>query len=399
MFETEEGYSVELLKQPYIDFKYEKTEIKEANGEFLENIIKFSNETEIPTLFFCSGKYKVTFPIGSVEHKVLVNEGKDVFEHSLKNGAFLFVEGQLVEYQTSQYFAEGGYCRTEDDIKQLAMMIGLEYVSQKVKNGSFKSNLNNYFNNFRKSGASNYTLGAKSFDMEVELPEMKEGGHFNVKNRFNWSAFSPNIGSSIEVERLICLNGMVSNNPLVSNEIRIINEWEEHLEVAKKALNHSIYHTLESHFNKMKMAPASVHLINTINNHAEIRLKALGNRVDIQNASERRRLEEIYSITSREKVYDFLRNTFGEIKAGENIFETRLGNDFGSHLTLMDAWNITTEMATHTSETAKSKDHFLNSLANKIVFDSEYKINTRTKENFQSSFSLSDVERDFFGQS
>lgn len=367
-----EGKIVELLESPEITFQYnfeKEGDKRKANITigFLENGATYVVTEQDP------------------EYRIYEKEGEESFEHFFKKGVFLFVNQELVEYRPSGYIKNGGFCRTENDIYLLAQQIGLlEIQRQREK----KENVDNMFANFSRYGKSNFSLSGQSRDFEIEIPDMKDGGHMLSRNSFKWSAFSSQIETHVSFERLSCLNGMVSTSNFLNTSVNIQNEWEENIRIANIALNNKIVSLLNSHFSKMAYSPASLNLIGTINSHAEIRL---GN--ENITPSEKKRLTEIYSATDVEQIKRYLNIKYGKIKPVSN-------EHAASMLTLFDAWNLTTEMATHTPEHGRSTMVYLNRLANKIVFDNKYKMNISksTKDYYTPSFSWSDVERAFWGE-
>lgn len=365
-----EGKIVQLVENPTLSFSYNFNTDKEGNEKAKITIV-FEQE---------EATYSVTEK--SPEYKLYLKEGKESFESFFNNGVYLIINSEVVEYRPSGYKKNGGFCRTEEDIELLAKYIGLKEI-QNIRTGS-----QGLFNEFERN-SKNFGLVGSSKGFEIEIPHLKDGGHMVSTNTFKWSAFSSQIESHVSFERLSCLNGMVSRNPLLNTSINIQNEWEENLRIANKALNNKIVNLLETHFSKMAFSPASMTIVETINYHANERLK----NPNLDGIGQRT-LSNIESITDVETMRRYLNIKYGKIK---NFSDK---NSVASMLTMFDAWNLVTEMATHTPEYGSSNTKYLNNFANKIVFDNKNKMHISNSKLIAEtpSFSWSDAERAFFGE-
>ena len=67
------------------------------------------------------------------------------------------------------------------------------------------------------------------------------------------------------------------------------------------------------------------------------------------------------------------------------------------HLTMFDAYNIATEISSHTTETGSSSRHGLDKFANELVFDRTDRSQHAARFGGPSVASFSDADQAFFG--
>jgi len=80
------------------------------------------------------------------------------------------------------------------------------------------------------------------------------------------------------------------------------------------------------------------------------------------------------------------------------VFEDKnLSAQLPGHLTAFDAYNIATELRTHTNPTSKSTDNALDKFANVLLFDRQSNYNAAGKVVNRTS-SFSDPTKAFFGE-
>ena len=82
----------------------------------------------------------------------------------------------------------------------------------------------------------------------------------------------------------------------------------------------------------------------------------------------------------------------------ENAFkDRRLAAQLPSHLSIFDAYNIATEIASHTSPTDGSSNHALDKYSNELVFDRQDRRTHAARFGGPSAASFSDPDAAFFG--
>ena len=133
---------------------------------------------------------------------------------------------------------------------------------------------------------------------------------------------------------------------------------------------------------------ATVGEVIQISEHAATRLK----QIELFDMGERQRLHNIAEI-SNPKIH--LRDVYRQ-----GVFEDKaIANRVAGHMTAFDAWNLVTEMYSHTHASTDSSDVGLQRMANALLFDGEQRskrlLNIGHSSRVTSSFS--DPTTAFFG--
>lgn len=262
-------------------------------------------------------------------------------------GSFFFVNNSLFDYRTSEY---KGYVASDEAINILNTEIG---VSDKRK-----LEVKNVINPVK---SDKYTLRGAVSRGELEVQGMSDGGHFKTAIAFSWNPFYTDIHSDAFLERLICSNGMVATSNAMQYRIPIINDWKENLEVATRRLQQKFKGMVVESLEDLTRHRASVGTIQLLNNHLKQRYHVAAN-----NPAEKDRLKQLLNLTNASEhcadVY--------KMKVFQNQSIAKM---LPSHLTAYDAFNIATEMASHTREISGSSDIAINRVAAGILFDGSEK--------------------------
>ena len=82
-----------------------------------------------------------------------------------------------------------------------------------------------------------------------------------------------------------------------------------------------------------------------------------------------------------------------------NTLDKSLASQLPSHLSSFDAFNVATEMRTHTDETSRSSNAALDKMANTLLFDREYNyVASSSRFGHTISSSWTDPDEAFIGQ-
>lgn len=261
-----------------------------------------------------------------------------VLTESLKGAPFVFLGDELIDYRDNRY---KGFVHQEDVLNQIADEVGVDTHS------SFKQK------HRKKNGK--FVLGSKVFSFDFQLDE-NSNNSFASKLSFPFSPFSPNVECFVGLERLVCLNGMVTNSSIFNYKIPIINNVQENLRVAIRQLSPSIRHDFESHVSKLQQEQASI--AETLRTRHFIQ-----ERIDpeIQNTMELGVLSQlsfVCDVKTHCQGYD------------DEIIRSSAAKFYPSHLKRYDVWNILTELDAHTQETKTSTSVAVQRYANTILFNS-----------------------------
>lgn len=315
--------------------------------------------------------YQHTFSPTSQVAKIAKEVEYPILKSKLENGTYVFSDGKLIDFRMSDY---SGYVRSEGEINGLAEKVGF---SRKKLNKAANGDLLSVFNQLRHRNG--VFLGGESEDFFMDVEGLGSGGAFKNRLIYRWSPFDKNIQTTIEVERLVCANGMVGMAPLVTRETPIINDIDRNLDIIDMHLRPEMSRILQERFANMSHNRASVADVMEANRMIYERLRS--NQV---NEHDFKVLQGLASVTK----LDHLRGVFSE-----NLFSSSAARTAPSDLTQFDLFNIMTEMSSHTVSDEYSNrqaQHFIN----KVVFDtvkSEVSSNVKVSEE-------SDHRRVFFGE-
>lgn len=284
----------------------------------------------------------------------------------LSGGSYFLIDGKLHDWRDGNYH---GFVHTDESIDKLAEVVG---VTTKPTH---------------KAGQQpQVVLGKQWSDNPIVIPEYKEGGQFSSVLSFRWNPFSSNVNSELEIVRQICSNGMVGITPFLNSRIPLINRWEEHLEIANKQIQHKVDDIVTRRLAQMGRERATVADLLLLEDHIRARLQHMAT-TDIDEQQMLRSLISIVSPTMHLSQY-----------YKDGVFQDRrVAAQVPAHLTTFDAYNITTEVRTHTTENRDSTTFALDKFANALVFDHKDTTNASGKFVQPQSSSFSDADTAFFG--
>lgn len=319
------------------------------------------------------GEFVHTFDRSSRVSKSLLVTPAEVIADRFTGGQFFIVNDQLVDMRDSHY---DGFTHDTNGIQRLIDTIGISQLNSRARGIKLAPT------------QGNLVLSNIWGENGLEVPGYKEGGAFNSRLRYNWSPFSQQIRGVFELVRLICTNGMVGLTDFFNARIPMINRWEEHMDMAYMQIQNKVQSKVTQRISEMGQERASVGELMQISHHAYTRAKQITSIV----LDERVRLNNIAHFANPQvHLNDVYRQGVFEDKA--------IASRVAGHLTTFDAWNLVTEMYSHTRASDDSSDIALQRMANSLMFDDGMR-NQRMLNigrNARSVSSFSSPETAFFG--
>jgi len=313
------------------------------------------------------GELTHQFPSTSRISKALEVMTPVQLQERLDGGQYFFINGILFDFRDGAY---GGFVHNDEGIESLKDVIGIR--------GRDDSRI---AHNDQGTAKLSKVWSTK----KIQVPGMDDGGAFDSRLTFSWNPFIETIRSNFDIVRLICLNGMTGLTSLFSAKIPLVNRWEEHLDIANKQIQNKLYSMLGERFENMSIERATLADCLRLETHARNRLD------DFETVQAvREKLRNIAKIVSP----DLHLNKYYK---GNAFQDRRLAAQLPSHLTMFDAYNIATEIASHTSQTSNSSDHALDKFANELVFDRNDRRMHAARFGGPSQASFSDPDTAFFG--
>jgi hypothetical protein len=336
-----------------------------------------------PVATLLVGEYVHQFDHNSRINKALETMTTDDLTKRLKGGQFFFINDKLIDFRDGQY---DGFVHSDDNVHSLMEHIGVRAQTKSDRFG----------NRSTTTAGSGIVLSNRWNQQDIHVQGYQEGGAFTSNLHYDWNPFHQHVRGVFELVRLICANGMIGSSDIFNARIPVVNRWEEHLEIASRQIQNKVNDSVSKRLYQMGNERASVAELQLIAAHAENRMLEMN-------------IRDYGSVDSFEEARTSLRNinsiTNPEIHLighyNESVFEDKnLTAQIAGHLSLFDAWNLVTEMFSHTKEVQKSSNAGLQKMANSLVFDGakrNARLN-RTDVTAPIMSSFSDPEVAFFGQ-
>lgn len=322
-----------------------------------------------------NGEFNHRFP-----HTSRISKHLDLMEESdlakrLSGGSFFFIEDEMVDFRDGQY---GGFIHTDESIKVFMDILGYQRKSELP------------FAHIRKDddeAASKIVLRKVWNESQIQVPGYQQGGEFSSQLSFVWNPFVKTINSAFDLVRMICTNGMVGTTSFLNTKIPLFNRWEEHLDIGARQIQNKVNRVVIDRIQAMSTERASVADCMLLEQHAFDRLYS-GSEKD---EGERDRL---FSIMAACNPRNHLSNVYQPA-----VFDSRdMGAQLPSHLSAFDAFNVATELRSHTAPVRKSSDFALDKFANGLLFDREDNfVASASRYTTRSTASFADPERAFYG--
>lgn len=320
-------------------------------------------------------KYKHTFGENSRITKALQHMDARDLAARLHGGSYFFVNGMLVDHRDNAY---NGFIHDNHSITKMIELIGVRHMTIRDRRAL----------QMNASGTQDFALSGVYNKREIIVPEYLSGGVFESQLMYNWNPFHQNIRGVFELVRLICTNGMVGVSDFMNTNIPMVNRWEEHLEIAARQIQNKVADKVAGRLKTMSDEQATVGELTLLSEHATSRMAAKSDQLP----EERERLTNIY------KVVNPVFHCADHYKA--SVFsDTNVSAQLPGHLSMFDAFNIATEMYTHTNESEGSSGLALQRIANNLLFDTKAKREQRLSRMLLNPLrsAFSDVRTAFFG--
>lgn len=264
----------------------------------------------------------------------------------LSGGSYFFAGDKLIDFRDGAY---NGFIHNEAAIEKLVELLGIREEATVSERRIMR--LNTVSN-------SGLLLNKLWSDDEFVIPGYMQGGDFSSRISFTWSPFNYAVRGVFEIIRQICSNGMVGVSDLINCKVPLVNRWEEHLDIAAIQLRNLVQSHTSQRLSEMGKERATVKELQLIKDHASERLDFM---VNVYDEASRTKLTNISKIADPKR-------HLSEVYSDEVFNNTSLSARAQGHLTKFDAWNLVTEMFTHTLETSTSTGAALQRIANGIVF-------------------------------
>lgn len=260
----------------------------------------------------------------------------------LSGGTFFFVDRNLVDFRDGHY---NGFVHEDESIKQLVRVLGIQ--DAKKVSTRLQDNL----------ATHKYTLGKSWSKNSIEVPEYDDGGDFTSELLFSWNPFVKTVNSAFMLWRLICTNGMRGMTQFCNTKIPLINRWEENLEIANRQIQNKVNGMVARRLSGMGKQAATVAELQLIASHARKRYEQTMQGEDSH--------ESLRNIAQMADPALHLTNLYRE-----NVFtDKRVAAQVPGHLSLFDAYNMATEIRSHTRAVEASSARALDQFANDLVFN------------------------------
>jgi len=264
----------------------------------------------------------------------------------LSGGAFFFIGDKLIDFRDQRYH---GFTHDDASINALMDVIGYHPIETRAARIAHRT--------MNRTSSSEIALSKTWSNTEIEIPMYKEGGQFSSRLNFTWNPFGKNIKSVFLMERLLCSNGMVGTTPFVNMSIPLVNRWQEHLEIANSQLQNKINNVMNRRLVEMSTSRATVNDLMVLHRHIIGRMGEL----DFEGSSNDGLIRMAGLIDPYENLSSYYK---------EDVFDNKaIASQLPAHLSLLDVWNMTTEVCTHYDPTRDSSDAGMQKLANEMVFD------------------------------
>lgn len=290
-----------------------------------------------------NGKYEHIFPATSRVSKALETaDVKDVVAR-LDGGSFLMVDNELVEFRYNDY---NGFAHDQDSIDKLVEVIGVTHTEDELQGVS------------RNTNNRGIKLSREWSKEGFDIAQFKGAGDFTTALHFGWSPFSQNVNSSFVLWRLICDNGMRGMTRFLNSTIPLVNNWEEHLEIANRQLMNKINAEMQNRILALQGQRASVADCLLIGRHVSDRADGVHNAINREAAA---RLNMIGALV------DPLLH-LKDVYKPEVFEDGAMAARAPAHITGFDIFNMITEIRTHTDPTQESTGNALDVVANQMLF-------------------------------
>lgn len=327
-------------------------------------------------IIIVNDRYIHEFSPKSRESRALQTTDIKILEQQFNGGTYVISDEEIIDYRLSNY---RGFIQSDVAMANLQEVIGAE----KTKTGNYTSPVRGLFAQSRGAKTNGTYLGGEWDHFDLDVKALGVGGEFKNKLLYRYSPFSPNVVTSLEVERLVCENGMVASAPFVTFEVPVIDDWERNLHVVSAQLKPKINDILSDRFEQMSTQRASV--ASVMKAHELLESRSRDENLSVEDQKE---LDNMMLIVDAE-------TQLGKFYKDSVFSDKKRAERADSHLTQFDVFNVLTEASTHVGRVADNDADAQRAL-NKLVFDelkNKKKLSPKVPQSPDSDF-----KRAFFGK-
>lgn len=321
-----------------------------------------------------NGKFEHQFDATSRISRALETMTVADLQERFKGGSYFFVGQTLVDFRDAHY---NGFVQDDASIASLVRVIGIK--DKYDISTHLADNLTS-----RK-----FVLGCSWDASQFTIKDLDEkGATFENELLFGWSPFNKDVSSAFMLKQISTGNVTRGMSSFLRKKIPLINRWEEHLDIACRQLQVRIDAVVQARFQKMVVERSSVQELLLISEHAKQRIDK-GTAISGSAAEVRlRRIHRIANpIIHTNKIYK------------ETVFtDMRLAAQRKGHLSVYDAYNLATELRTHTAEVEGSSMLALDRFANDLIFNHHDLTQYGARFEAPKAAVFKDIESAFFGK-
>jgi hypothetical protein len=295
-----------------------------------------------------NGVYKHAFSPASNESRMCLNTEMETIRMLFNKGTYCFYNDILVDYRRADY---RGFIHNDSSINELSERIGAKDMRTHGRESAA-----GLFNQYRGSKNNGVFLGGEWDKFDLSVKSLGIGGEFENKLIYKWSPFSSNITTSLEIQRLVCTNGLMAISPLVTYEVPLINDWQRNLHIISAQLQPRLNDTLNARFEEMNVLRASVYDVQRANQLLNERI----NTVDLSSDEQC----SLNFLAEKTKV----RSSLGRYYKDPVFEDKSRSKNAISDMTQFDIFNILTEASTHYGRDLENDSAIQRDL-NRLVFD------------------------------
>lgn len=289
-----------------------------------------------------NGQFHHIFPESSRVSKAMSVASVDDIVNRLNGGTFFFINNELIEFRYNDY---NGFIHNNDSVAKLMDVVGITADDDEMTGVS------------ANTASRNIKLSKEWASEGFNVPAVDQGD-FETAIHYGWSAFSQNVSSAFVLWRLVCANGMRGMTNFLNSQIPLVNNWEEHLDMANRQLMNKINAKMNDRIAALQGERASVADCLLLNSHIADR------RQGFQNATDGYALGKLNNIQSIANPVLHL----GEIYKSEVFKDNAMASAAPAHISGYDLFNMVTEVRTHTNASSDSTGRSLDMLANNLLF-------------------------------
>ena len=294
----------------------------------------------------------------------------------LTGGQFFFVDAgkgyTLIDHRDGTY---NGWVHSEQSIAKLMEVIGVQTDVSQTRRVGMRLN----------TTVSPIVLARQWSTEGFNIDGYLAGGAFTSGITFGWSPFMNHVKGIFEIVRQICSNGMVGTSDLINSKIPLQNRWEEHLILANKQMQNLVQSKVAARLYEMGDQRAAVSILMAIAKHARCRL--------VNEDSDHSDDERLFKLSNIADPKLHLGNYYEPHVFEDNNVAARVPG----HLSQFDAWNLATEMYSHTREAEDSTNGGLQRLANGLLFPQMESTKGQIIDRIPLLSAFSDPDKAFFG--